>query len=100
MTEIHSEEDVRDLGGVLGLAADACYHRTCDTILNVSPIVLSRVTSMYAVVLQALSMDPNVRQTLHIAPPLMTLAPSIVEVRRKEAEWAGQAFVEDSVFLW
>ena len=103
VTEVHTEDDVRDFGGVLGLPADACYHRTCDTILNVSPIVLSRVASMYAVVLQSLVMDGDVRRTLHVnsgSEVLMELAPSIMEVRRREAEAAGVEFVEDNVFLW
>ena len=104
VTEVHSEDDVRDFGGVLGLPADACYHRTCDTILNVSPIILSRVASMYAVVLQSLAMDGDVRETLHVGSGgeglLMELAPSITDVRRQEAALAGVEFVEDDVFLW
>ena len=56
---------------------------------------------MYAVVLQALATDANIRTTLHATgPPLLELAPSIMEVRRREAERAGMEFDESEVFLW
>ena len=121
VSEVHTAADVRDFGGVAGIAADPCqsgkcvpphaplphsllqlltgecpscalcyvrcagYHKTCDTILNVSPIVLSRLTSMYGAVLQQLATSNDVRALLRLTePPLMTLAPSVHELRAEE----------------
>ena len=71
--------------------SDGSYHETCDTILNVSPIIITRITSVYAVVLQALATDANIRSTLHItAPPRVDLAASMREVRRYGVERAGR----------
>ena len=61
--------------------------------------MLSRLTSMYGSILQRLATDSSVRSTLMVSPPLMTLAPSIEEVRSREAEEAGEEWQGD-LFLW
>jgi hypothetical protein len=70
--------------------ASVCVHR------NVSPIILSRLVSMYGAVLQQLATDASVRTLLNITAPQMTLAPSLqemIEMDRVEGKEVPEMFL-------
>ena len=78
----------------------AGYHRVCDNVMNVSPIILSRLASMYGAVLQQLAMSADVRALLQLtSPPLSTLAPSVHELMALERAAAGLEEVKEP-FIW
>ena len=103
--ENHTEEDVRDFGGLLGVAADAQLHTQRDDILNVNVIAETKMTRVYAGVLQQLALDANIRHTLNVthgqegeqlAPPVEELWDEVVADKRA----AGRGGPEDDFHAW
>ena len=103
VSEVHTAQDVADWGGLLGVRADACYHQTCDNVLNVSPIILARQAAMYGAVLQQLTTSSDIRSLLQITQPVSTLPPSLHELVSMDAQLQRDLLSEDddhTVFVW
>ena len=103
--EVHTAEDVRDFGGLIGVAADAQIHTPRDNVLNVNVIAQTKMTRVYAGVLQQLAEDVNIRSTLFVTHGQMgtELAPPVHEswediVAGKRA--AGRSGPEDDFHAW
>ena len=104
--EIHTADDVRDFGGLLGIAADAQIHSPSDNVLNVNVVAQTKMTRVYAGVLQQLAQDASIRSTLfvtHGQQGVTALAPMVEErweelVAHKRA--MGRAGPEDDFHAW
>ena len=104
--EVHTADDVRDFGGLLGVQADAQIHSSADNILNVNLIAQVKMTRVYAGVLQQLAEDSHIRSTLFVthdqaervavAPPVEQQWEAIVA----EKAAAGRAGPEDDFHSW
>ncbi|KAJ2009067.1 hypothetical protein GGI04_000756 [Coemansia thaxteri] len=62
--ELKSIDERRDHGGLANAPLDTCYHRDCDTLLNINMVALDRMSkaAMYAV--STLSLAPELRRFL------------------------------------
>ena len=104
-TKIHTAEDVRDFGGLIGVAADAQIHSPRDNVLNVNVVSETKMTRVYAGVLQHLAQDSNIRTTLYVthgerevmpAPLVEEQWDAIVEEKRT----MGRSGPEDDFHSW
>jgi len=104
--ENHTAEDVRDFGGLLGVVADAQIHSPRDNILNVNVLAQTKMTRVYAGVLQQLAQDSNIRTTLYVTHgqgEVMTLAPLVEELWEEiveEKRAMGRSGPEDDFHNW
>ena len=101
--EIHTAEDVRDFGGLIGVAADAQIHSPRDNVLNVNVLAQTKMTRVYAGVLQQLAEDAAIRTTLDVTHGQGALAPRVEEVWDDivaERRAQGRVGPEDDFHAW
>ena len=106
--EVHTADDVRDFGGVMGERADAQIHTPRDNVLNVNMLAQVKMTRVYAGVLQQLAGDANIRSTLYVThdqseSDLTVVAPLVEEqwediVAHRAA--MGKSGPEDDFHAW
>jgi hypothetical protein len=60
---IKTEELVELFGGTAGISLDPCYHKECDTIDNINPVVLGEMAGAAAHALYTYADMPNLNLT-------------------------------------
>ncbi|KAJ1947779.1 hypothetical protein GGF37_000156 [Kickxella alabastrina] len=63
-SEIKSIEERRTHGGLADAALDTCYHRDCDTLLNINIDALGKMSKAAMYAISTLSRMPNLRDEL------------------------------------
>lgn len=63
-------QEITGWGGVAGKALDQCYHKACDTIMNIHWGVYTNMTMSAAYVLEQFALHPNLRSWIDYPIPV------------------------------